>query len=59
MSTLQLQLGDDPFAILGALGRPVHEAARELIVLELYREGRIAAGRAAEFLGMSQPDFFR
>jgi len=30
----------------------VQQTARERIVMELYREGRIAAGKAAELLGI-------
>ena len=52
MSTAQLGLGEDFLEVLGSLDRPVRQTARELILMELYREGRIAAGKAAELLGI-------
>ena len=42
--------------VLAALERPVEQSARELIVLELYRERRISTGRSAELLGISLRD---
>ncbi len=59
MGTLQVELGQDLVAVLQSLDRPVQQTARELIILELYREGRIAAGKAAELLCMAQPEFLR
>jgi len=41
------------------LDRPVQQSARELIILELYREGRIAAGKAAELFGMGRSESLR
>jgi predicted HTH domain antitoxin len=59
MSTVQLELGQELLELLESLDRPVEQSARELIVLELYREGRIAAGKAAEFFGMGRSDFLQ
>lgn len=59
MSTVQLDLGEGLLDLLGSLHRPVEQAARELIVMELYRQGRIAAGKAAELLGMGRPEFLQ
>jgi predicted HTH domain antitoxin len=59
MSTAQLDLGEDLLEVLGSLDRPVQQTARELIVMELYREGRIAAGKAAELLGIARSDFLQ
>jgi uncharacterized protein len=59
MSTVQLDLGEELLDVLGSLDRPVQETARELIVMELYREGRIAAGKAAELLGVGLSDFLQ
>lgn len=53
MSAAAVKLGSDLVALLSDSGQPVHVAARELIVLELYREGRVSSGRAAELLGLS------
>lgn len=59
MSTVKLDLEDDLVALLRQLNQPVQQAARELIVLELYRRGTISSGRAAELLGMSRWEFIR
>ena len=37
--------------------KPVQEAGREMIVLELYRRGTISSGKAAELLGTSRLAF--
>jgi hypothetical protein len=39
--------------------RPIQEAAREMIVLELYRRGTVSDGKAAELLGMPLLEFIR
>ena len=59
MGSARLELDADIVALLEARDRPVHEAARELIVLELYREGQLSGGRAAEILHLSRADFIR
>lgn len=59
MTTLSVQL-ELPRDLLGALDvAEVHLAGRlrELIALELYREGRISTGKGAELLGMSKRAF--
>ena len=38
---------------------PVKETARELIVLELYRQGELSSGKAAQLLGMRRDEFIR
>ncbi|MGH9446201.1 MAG: UPF0175 family protein [Terriglobia bacterium] len=59
MSRVQLELGQDLADLLQSLDRPVEQTARELIILELYRQGRISAGRAAELSGVSESDFLQ
>ena len=59
MSTVQIDLADDVLALLQETKRPVGDAARELIVLELYRRGVISSGRAAELLDMERIAFVR
>jgi predicted HTH domain antitoxin len=59
MSTVQLELGQELLELLQSPDRPVQQSARELIILELYRQGRIAAGKAAELLGMGRSDFLQ
>jgi hypothetical protein len=45
--------------VLKDLDRPIEESARQLIVLELYREHKISIGKAAELLEMDLLDFIR
>ena len=59
MSTVNLNLDEDLVGILGELQQPVDKAAVELIVLELYRMGRLSSGRGAAALGMSRLDFIQ
>lgn len=48
---------DDLAALLHSLNQPLEQAARELMVLELYRRGTISSGKAAELLGVGRFDF--
>lgn len=59
MSTISLNLEDTVTALLQATNQPVHEAAREFIILELYRRGTLSSGKAAELLAMSRWEFVR
>ena len=54
---MQIELDQDVVALLEGLRRPAKDAARELIVLELYREGTLSSGRGAELLGVSREEF--
>ena len=54
-----LELDQDLVDLLEELHRPVRQAARELIVLELYRQGGVSSGKAAELLGMPRGEFIR
>lgn len=59
MSAAKIDLGDDLMAVLQLLNEPLEQAARELMVLELYRRGTISSGKAAELLDMSRLVFIR
>lgn len=59
MNTISLDLEDDIAALLQATNQPVHQAAREFIILELYRRGTISSGKAAELLHMLRWEFVR
>ena len=59
MPSVNLTLDTDLAAILQGLNQPVDRAARELIVLELYRRGSISSGKAAPLLDMSRWKFVR
>lgn len=59
MGAVHVELGQDLVDLLEELHRPVKEAARELIVFELYRQGEVSSGKAAELLGMPRGEFIR
>jgi predicted HTH domain antitoxin len=57
MTSLTLQVEDELLALLHQSNQPAEQAARELIVLELYRRGTISSGKAAELLGLARWQF--
>jgi predicted HTH domain antitoxin len=59
MSAIQLDLEEEIAVLLQGSNQPVHQVARELIILELYRRGTISSGKAAQFLEMSRFEFIR
>jgi predicted HTH domain antitoxin len=61
MGSVKIELDDDLVEVLRRQGehQPLERAAREMIVLELYRRAAISGGRAAELLGMDRFDFIR
>jgi predicted HTH domain antitoxin len=59
MSTINIDLEEDVVALLRQSNQPVERAARELIVLELYRRGAISSGKAAQLLSMSRLEFIQ
>ncbi len=54
MASVNIELQEDPVALLHQFNQPVQQSARELIVLELYRRGVVSSGKAAELLGISR-----
>jgi predicted HTH domain antitoxin len=59
MAVVRIDLDDELVAVLEEVGRPARESVRELIVLELYREGLISSGRGAELMGVPRVDFIK
>ena len=59
LGAVQVELDQDLVDLLEELHRPVKQAARELIVLGLYRQGEASSGKAAELLGMERGEFIR
>jgi len=59
MGTVHVDLDKDIAVLLRGLHQSVDQAARELIVLELYRRGSISSGKAAQLLGMARFEFVR
>lgn len=56
---MTLQLDEDLAQFLQSGEQSAEDAARELIVLELYRRHRISGGKAAELLRMDRLDFIQ
>ena len=59
MGATPVELDRDLVEHLEELQRPAKQAARELIVLELYRQGEVSSSRAAELLGKERAEFIR
>jgi predicted HTH domain antitoxin len=59
MHSTILDLGEDLSGLLATLGRPIEQTAREMIVLELYRQSLISSGKAAELLDISRLEFIQ
>jgi predicted HTH domain antitoxin len=59
VGTAPVELDRDLVDLLEELRRPAKKAARELIVLELYRQGDVSSGRAAQLLNMEREEFIR
>jgi hypothetical protein len=59
MSTVKLDLEDDLLVLLQKTNQPLEKAAREMIVLELFRRGLLSNGKAAEHLGMARLAFIQ
>lgn len=59
MATTHLDLGEELGTLVAQLGQPVEQAARETIVLELYRRNLASSGKAAALLGISRLDFIQ
>jgi predicted HTH domain antitoxin len=57
MTTVTVELEDELADYLQQLGRPVGRTLRELVVLDLYREGDLSADRAAQLLAMPLHEF--
>jgi predicted HTH domain antitoxin len=57
MPSATLEIGEELTALLEKLGKPVEQAAREMIVFELYRRSLISSGKAAALLGTDRLDF--
>ena len=59
MSSVQIELEEELAALLRQSNQPAPQAAREMIVLELYRRGTISSGKAARLLRTSREDFLQ
>jgi predicted HTH domain antitoxin len=59
MSTVTLELDQDVIAILEQQHRPIGEAARDMIVFELYRRGSLSSGKASQLLALPRYEFIQ
>ena len=59
MDRVSVELDASLVQALSLLERPLDDAVRETIVLELYRRGTISSGKAAQLLGMPKYDFIQ
>lgn len=59
MASKTLEIGEDLGALLEKLGQPVEQAARKIIVMELYRRNLISSAKAGMLLGMPRLDFIQ
>ena len=59
MGSVKIEIEEPLAAILREINQSVQDAARELVVLELYRRGTISSGKAAELLGVERIDFIK
>ncbi len=60
MSDISVKVSEDLSDILGLeSGEDIQKESLLLIALELYREGRISAGKAAEIADIPFDEFFR
>ena len=57
MASVKIDIEGDVAALLHETNQPLQQAAREMIVLELYRRGSVSSGKAAELLGMQRLAF--
>jgi len=59
MSHVSVELDDELVEVIRPLNPSLSEAARELMVLELYRRSSVSAGKAAESLHITKPEFLQ
>ncbi|BCB97067.1 hypothetical protein JZK55_19890 [Dissulfurispira thermophila] len=57
--TIQITLPSEVLDKLATTYQDSAELIKEAAVLELYREGRLSSGKAAEILGMERFEFIR
>jgi predicted HTH domain antitoxin len=56
---INIPLDSELAGLLRMFDRPLKDTARELIILELYRQGKISSGKAAELVGMPRIAFIQ
>ena len=59
MPPVTVTLDTDLATLLRKRDQPIQKTAREMIILELYRQGSISSGKAAQLLDMSRWEFIQ
>jgi len=59
MNQIVLELEEELLDSLDVSGQSPQQAIREVLILELYRRGRLSSGKAAEMLDRPRRDFIR
>ncbi len=59
MTEVTLQLDNELITLLGQSNQPVQEAAREFIIVELFRRHLISGGKASELMNMHRLEFIQ
>jgi predicted HTH domain antitoxin len=59
MSVVPVDMEEELVSLLTEANPSAAGAAREMIVLELYRRGAVSSGKASGWLGMSRQDFIQ
>lgn len=59
LTKLELSFPSEVLALLTTTYQDSSDVIKEAAVLELYREGKISSGKAAEILGMERFEFIR
>ncbi len=57
MTTVKIEVPEEVFALAGMTEGSNSGRAARLLALELFREGRVSLGRAAELAGISVEEF--
>lgn len=57
MATVTVDIPEEVFALAGMAEGPASACAIKLLALELFREGRVSLGRAAELSSLGIEDF--
>ncbi|MCB0086481.1 MAG: UPF0175 family protein [Caldilineaceae bacterium] len=57
--TVELQMPQDVISLLDVAQADLPQRLKQLITLELYREGYISAGKGAEIIGVSKIEFIQ
>lgn len=55
--TFKIEFGSDIISLVTKRREEAPQRVKEMVVIELFREGKISTGKAAQILGMKRVDF--